>query len=117
MRIALIIVLTLILWSGSVSLRIKPQTINPDPTPSPCLNTRNGGPLLQTMSKGTILGIHDNGRELIVGIPGNWADFPLEDQKTTLQQIHCYAKELKRQLQFRETASPKDWLYDLSSDK
>lgn len=113
MRLALIIVLSLILWSGSISLRVRPQTTLPEPSPSTCLELRNEGALLQTMRKGTISGIHDNGRELIIGIPGNWADFPLEDQKSTIQQIHCYARELNRQIQFLQSPGPDASLIDL----
>lgn len=113
MRLALIIVITFFLWSGSVSLKVKPQTKSAEPTPAVCLDTRNGEPLLQTMSKGTISGIHDNGRELIIGIPGNWADFTPEDQKTTIHQVHCYAKELNRQLQFVHTPKTAASAYEL----
>ncbi|MGD9849997.1 MAG: hypothetical protein AB7T38_01895 [Nitrospirales bacterium] len=69
------------------------------------------------MSNGTISGIHDNGRELIIGLPGNWADYSLEDKRTTIQQIHCYAKELHRQIQFVEIPSPDASLYDLTLEK
>lgn len=106
MRLALITVIALFVWSGSVSLKVKPSTQSTDPTPPLCLAARNGAPLLQTMSRGTISGIHDNGRELIIGIPGNWADFPPEDQKSTIHRIHCYAKELNRQIQFLHIPKP-----------
>ena len=113
MRLALIIVITFFLWSGSVSLKVKPPTKSAEPTSAVCLDTRNGAPLLQTMSKGTISGIHDNGRELMIGIPGNWADFTSKDKKTIIHQAHCYAKELNRQLQFVHAPKPAPPVYDL----
>ncbi|MDR4492993.1 MAG: hypothetical protein AB7P17_02200 [Nitrospirales bacterium] len=99
-------------------MKTKPQTNALEPSFPVCLDTRNGEPLLQTMNKGTILGIHDNGRELIIGIPENWADFPLDDQNTTMHWIQCYAKELRRQLQFVRTPMPTvSTFYERSSDR
>ena len=107
MRLALIIVLALFLWSGSVYIRINPQAPpTSQPFPSTCQRSSNGQGLLQALHKGTIVSIHDNGRELHIGIPGNWAAFSLEDQKTTIHQIHCYAQELDRQLRYTHISTP-----------
>ena len=101
MRLPLIIILTLFLWSGSISIHFKPETKIPSHSRNTtCQDSTNGDALLQAMHKGTIVGIHDNGNVLHIGIPGNWAAFPLEAQKSTIHHIQCYAKSLNRRLQY-----------------
>ena len=90
-----------------MSIHVKPSSTSPSqPSPSPCPESDNGQELLQALYKGTITSIHDNGRELHIGIPGNWAAFSLEDQTTTIHQIRCYAQELNRPLRYTHLPTP-----------
>ena len=101
MRNAFLILVALFIWSGSISIYFRPQPILPSPSSqSSCSNPSYGEELMESLQKGTLTAIRDDGRVLTVGLSANWAALSTEEQQTTVYRVRCYAQSQNRQLHY-----------------
>ena len=102
MRNAFLILVALFIWSGSISIYFRPQPILPSPSSqSSCSNPSSyGEALMETLRRGNLIAIRDDGHVLTVGLSANWAALSTEEQQTTVYRVRCYAQSQNRQLHY-----------------
>lgn len=104
MRFALILVLGVFLWAGTVSIKY-PQQPSSVTTSSrqTCLGNSDGDRLLAYLKMGTITSIQDDGKILTIGLSPQWAGLSAKIKQKAYGTVACYAQSLHRQVQFLVT--------------
>ena len=102
MRYIIIFAISLFLWSGTISIKYpqQPSTVTASSGHTCTSNKSEGEQLLRYLERGTVSGIHDNGKVLTIGLPAKWRNFSIERQQQTYNTIACYAASLHRPFQF-----------------
>ena len=100
MRFVLFLILGLVLWAGTISIRYPQQT--PTVTASPandCSGQNHGDKLLAYLKMGAIVSIQDNGQILTIELSPQWRDFNPSVQQQTYITTACYAQSQHRPFQ------------------
>jgi hypothetical protein len=100
-RFALLLVLGVFLWAGTVSIKYPQQasTVTASSAQT-CAGKFDGEHLLEYLKMGTVTSIQDNGRMLTIGLPPQWANLPVSVQQKTYGTVACYAQSQHRPFQF-----------------
>jgi len=100
MRLILFLILGVLLWAGTVSIKYPQQPVAVTASSAPtCSGQFYGDRLLDYLKVGTITRIHDNGQILTIGLSPRWEDLEMNTQQETYDTIVCYAQSLHRPLQ------------------
>jgi hypothetical protein len=100
-RFALVLVLGVFLWAGTISIKYPQQTSTVTASsPQTCAGKSDGEHLLEYLKMGTVTSIQDNGRILTIGLSPQWANLPVSLQQKTYGTVSCYAQSLHRPFQF-----------------
>ena len=101
MRFALLMILGLFLWAGTVSVKFpqQPSTVTPAPK-NTCAGQSHEEHLLASLKMGMISSIHDNGQILTIGLSPQWEDLSSHTQQQTYNTVACYAQSQHRPFQF-----------------
>ena len=101
MRVTLFFILALFLWAGTVSIKYPQQSSTVTASSGPvCSGHDEGNQLMDTLKRGTITSIHDNGQILTIGLPPEWANVTASVQQHTYDTVACYAQSQHRPFQF-----------------
>ncbi|MDH3504490.1 MAG: hypothetical protein OEM58_08180 [Nitrospirota bacterium] len=103
MRFAFIFLLSLLLWSVTISIEYGNRNSNLTSATQSCPEEVNGEVLLDYLHTGRINGIRDNGHMLTVGLSSHWATLSSDIQQETYEAVSCYAKAQQRTFQVIET--------------
>ncbi len=100
MRTALLFVLGIFLWAGTISIKYPQQstTVTASSGKS-CVGKSDGDKLLAYLEVGTITNIQDDGRILTIGLSPQWVSFSPSIQQTIYSTIACYAQNQHRLFQ------------------